>query len=421
MEVKLDGTTSFPLPQKGDKFITKKATATSIIEIAPLSDVSQSFFTYANYFFQTAHLITENVLTAAVPSISNLDTIFFSIAFLYRHSIELALKAIGFKYITSDIDQQNFIDQTYHNLSEILIWIELFIRPWKIDDEFDWLINYLNSLSEIDKESDSFRYPFHIIRTRDSIDNSIEFTIKRVFEKQTHIDLVKFANKFEAAFEIITNWYNEKSSPSIEWLGLEPVFIEEGGNYYAQSVVGYPYSRDDFYPYIRAYTAAARVLFTNAKDTFGQSDNGSLVARFLPMCYLYRNCIELCLKSIWFECKEVDFQIRCQKMQKKKHSIIGLWHLVEPYIIQYSETPDEMEFVSILADYLQQIHDIDGEACKFRYPISNNLTPQFAQKECFDLIQTQKFLDSTIFAFDCISATLAQMNEWKAEMEGYNS
>lgn len=52
MEVKLDGTTSFPLPQKGNKFITKKAAATSIIEIAPLSDVSQSFFTYANYFFK---------------------------------------------------------------------------------------------------------------------------------------------------------------------------------------------------------------------------------------------------------------------------------------------------------------------------------------------------------------------------------
>jgi len=419
MEIKLDGTTSFPLPQKGITFISTSTTVTSNIEIVQLTDVAQSFFDYAKYFFQAAHLVTEQVLKADRPSISSLDTIFFSIAFLYRHSIELALKAIGFKNIISDRDRQDFIDQTYHNLSEILTWIEPFIHPWKIDDEYIWLKDYLSSLSELDKESDSFRYPFHIIRTRDVIDNSIAFTIKRVFEKQTHIDLIKFANKFEAAFEIISNWYNENSSPAKEWLKLDPIFIEEGGHYYAQSVVGYPYSRDDFYPYIRAYTAAARVLFTNAKDTLAQLNNGSLVARFLPMCYLYRNCIELCLKSIWFECKEVDFQTRCRKVQKKKHSIIGLWHLIEPYISQYSETPDEKDFISTLEDYLRQIHDIDGEACKFRYPIGNNLTPQFAQKECFDLIKAQEFLDSIIYAFDCVGATLAQMNEWKAEMEGY--
>lgn len=38
---------------------------------------------------------------------------------------------------------------------------------------------------------------------------------------------------------------------------------------------------------------------------------------FLPMCYLYRNCVELSLKTIWFEEIGEDFQVKCKLMLDK--------------------------------------------------------------------------------------------------------
>lgn len=49
---------------------------------------------------------------------------------------------------------------------------------------------------EIDKESDSFRYPFHIHRIPADLFSEAKYSLKRVFEGQMHIDLCKFANKF---------------------------------------------------------------------------------------------------------------------------------------------------------------------------------------------------------------------------------
>ena len=62
-----------------------------------------------------------------------------------------------------------------------------------------WMQRYFADLSQKDRESDSFRYPFHIVWEPDDWGLDGKLVIKKVFDEQTHIDLVKFANKFEAA------------------------------------------------------------------------------------------------------------------------------------------------------------------------------------------------------------------------------
>lgn len=39
----------------------------------------------------------------------------------------------------------------------------------------------------------------------------------------------------------------------------------------------------------------------------------------------YRNCVELSLKTIWFEEISEDFQIKCKLMLDNKHSIAGIF------------------------------------------------------------------------------------------------
>lgn len=71
-------------------------------------------------FFEAAHKITEFILCENHPDIGKLDTYFFSIAFLYRHGIELGLKAIGFQYIQKKDEREKFVKTTRHDLSSIL-------------------------------------------------------------------------------------------------------------------------------------------------------------------------------------------------------------------------------------------------------------------------------------------------------------
>ena len=202
-----DCSISMIIPIKGKTIDVVNKKSKYIVKILATTDLSEALFNYSKCFFEAAHKITEFILCENHPDIGKLDTYFFSIAFLYRHGIELGLKAIGFQYIQKKDEREKFVKTTRHDLSSILSVITencLWVRP---EDELKWLQKYFADLSQMDRESDSFRYPFHITRNP----NTHEFDIKKVFEYQTHIDLVKFANKFEAAYDIIEKWYNKNN------------------------------------------------------------------------------------------------------------------------------------------------------------------------------------------------------------------
>ena len=58
-----------------------------------------------------------------------------------------------------------------------------------------------DDMNSIDKESDSFRYPFGLVKkNKGGFSNKKEFTIKLFFDEQSHIDLIKFAKKWKLFF-----------------------------------------------------------------------------------------------------------------------------------------------------------------------------------------------------------------------------
>lgn len=404
-------------PEKGKKIDAFDKRSKYIVKILAPTDLSETLFDYAECFFEAAHKITEFILYADHPDIGKLDTYFFSIAFLYRHCMELGLKAIGFQYIHDKDERKNFVKDTRHNLSVILSAVmekAALLRP---EEEMKWIRKYFADLSQKDRESDSFRYPFHIVWEHDDWGLSGRFVIKKIFDEQTHIDLVRFANKFEAAYEIIKKWYNKDTEGAVEWKEVAPVFIETGGYYYAQSVVGYKYSRAEFYPYTKAYLETANYLkwYMQQKADFGEFDDCKRL--FLPMCYLYRNCVELSLKTIWFEETGEDFQTKCKCMLDNKHSIAGMWKKIKPYVVECVSGTSDVGYIGIIENYCMQVHSFDGDANKFRYPMSNSMQAYFSQNKRFDFIETGNFFEALNNILDGIDSQLNYINEVKAEME----
>ena len=203
-------------PEKGKKIDAFNKHTKYVSKVFAPIDFSQTFFEYAEYFFEAAHIITDFILSAEHPDIGKLDTYFFSIAFLYRHCMELGLKAIGFQSIQDKDQRKSFVKETRHNLSEILSVIEKKASSTRPEEEMEWLRKYFADLSQKDRESDSFRYPFHIVWEPGNWECEGKFTIKKIFDEQTNIDLIRFANKFEAAYEIIRKWFLRWMNASFE-------------------------------------------------------------------------------------------------------------------------------------------------------------------------------------------------------------
>lgn len=135
------------------------------------------------------------------------------------------------------------------------------------------------------------------------------------------------------------------------------------------------------------------------------------------MCYLYRNCVELSLKTIWFEETDEDFQIKCKLMLDKKHCIEGMWKKLKPYVFEYSKGTDELEYIEVIEDYCIQVHKLDSDANKFRYPMANTMQVYFPQNKRFDFVHVGDFFEALNNILDGIDSEFSYRNEIKAEME----
>ena len=388
-----------------------------IIKIKAAGPLDIEFGNYAENFHFAAHEMAVYLLDPNNKNIAELDTYIFPLIFLYRHCIELLLKGIAFQKIVDKTARKNFAKDTFHDLSKILDEILNITLSNRAEEEINWLSSYFDDISKMDKESDSFRYPFHIIKNRDIFSGS-QYKIERVFKNQTHIDIIKCVNKFEAAYEILELWYKNSMDKAEYWKSMHPVFIETGGTYYEQSVVGYGYNRQDFYPYASAYAETAALLFykmKSAKDAGNMSVQDKL---FFPMCYLYRNAVELVMKQVLFEEVREDYQKRCVVLNKKKHSIVGLWNALYKWLfVIYKEDDDVLLQLDEIKNCCEELQGVDNDASKFRYPCSKRMDPYFNQSVSFDYMNIAEFMESIIDIIDCIGAELSVRNEYIDEME----
>ncbi len=224
-----------------------------------------------------------------------------------------------------------------------------------------------------------------------------------------------FVNKFEAAYEILSLWYNNESRQAEEWKCLTPVLLEEGGSYYNQSVIGFGYSRQDFYPYVSGYIESAGLLRIKLLES---ADSMIADVYFLPMCYLYRNAIELVIKSAWFEGVRDSFHKRCKILYNCKHSIIGLWKRLQEWIIGYYNEDDEtVKYFDKISKCCEELQSFDSDASRFRYPCTKYMELYNKREYSLDYLNVAEFMESLFTSIDGVSCELSTRNDYLNEME----
>ena len=388
------------------------------------SDFPTSFYRFSNAYYEAAEIIINRMLDKMY--IDELDNYFFPVFFLYRHSIELLLKSIGCIFITEKADRISFMNDTFHNLGVMYRYLLDRTPITRPAEESLWLQDYFINISSFDRESDSFRYPFHIKKQLD-IFGEWEYSFHRVFQKQTHIDLIGEVNKMEAAHEVLTNWYldftdKNTSHISTEYKACSTSFLDEGGYYYEQSVVGYEYRHNDFHAYVSGYKECANYLQEHMLREY-DAGNDTIDYMLYPMCYLYRNDVELLLKAIVFDFSGQPLQEICKFIQTAKHSVPKLFSAVEEDVLRMYDIPKEDTYIQNAKRYCELLHKFDHDSSKFRYPVDKRCSPHQASVRYYSFLELGIFLESLCNAIDGVHSEIESrkdvLDTLAAEYSGY--
>lgn len=373
--------------------------SSSVISVKNSGDLSFDFYTYACNFYEAAEKTVMYIIFApdSEKPKPRLDYWYFPVIYLYRQSFELLLKACVFQTVTNIGDRKNFIGTVRHDLKQSLdrLIVERNLTTAR-NRNAEWLIQFLNDITNIDKTSEMFRYPFG---------NGCE----ELFTKQTHVSMEATYINMNRAYETIKGIYENGTIIEKEFEEYPPKLIIEGGKYYQQCVVGYKKPKHTFYPYCTSYKGVGDYL----KDKILKHRKSKL---FMPMCYLYRNALELGLKQIIVEDSHYSDTEALEILQKKKHSILGLWNSIKKEVQESANAPDNDTTLADVELYIQSFQNMDSGSHLFRYPCDKNLKPFFLTAQKYDVENITLCFKELLAFFDCVDFGLYIIKEKELEM-----
>ena len=120
----------------------------------------EDYKTLSYQFYECGYKTFEEVIGSGHDNVKS-DMWFLTGIFLVRHSIELGLKALLCRVLPRKRDIEDAFEVCCHDVSMLFHkYTDVGLENYLTEEEEDWLIRYLDSLEEVDKKSDMFRFPF---------------------------------------------------------------------------------------------------------------------------------------------------------------------------------------------------------------------------------------------------------------------
>ncbi len=357
----------------------------------------EDYWSLACQFYECGYHTFVDVISNSRDKVKS-DMWFLTGIFLLRHSIELGLKALLCRCYHKNKDIQNAFIKCCHDVSM------LFERYWDIGDERyleknekEWLVNYLNSLEEVDKKSDAFRFPFEdefLSKYRDKFLNNRYVAVNLM---QAFFLVKKCINK---GFFVDGDMFDDT---------LKPAFFIYASHGFGNCYLWQRLSDEGFHIKVTGYDNVIDFIYENSQI--------SKSTKFYPLMFMFRNTIELCLKKMFYHKVKDGMPIKVFYSNRKSHLIKkDLWKNVKPVILKYASASDESKIIADVAErMINDISSLDKNGDIFRYPTSYSLEYRFDNK-CVDLKNIYLFLKAILNFLEACDSMLDAVEENQNEI-----
>lgn len=351
----------------------------------------------AYQFYECGYKTFEEVIGSGHNNVKS-DMWFLTGIFLVRHSLELGLKALLCRVLPRKRDIENAFEECCHDVSMLFHrYTDSKFEKYLSDEEEDWLMQYLDSLEEVDKKSDIFRFPFED-----------EFLSKY---RDKFLDNLVVANNLLQAYALIEKCI-EKGSISKEDkfdTNSKPeffIFASHGvGNCYLWQRI----SDEGFHVKVTGYSEVIDYIFQNR--------NISNEDKIYPLIFMCRNTIELCLKRLFYSQVDNGIPLKVFNSKRKSHLIKkDLWKNVKPVIKKYAtDSGEDIKMIDIVECLLEEIDKLDKKGDNFRYPTSYSLEYRFDDKT-LDISNIYSYFKAIINFLDGCDIMLDVIADYESEM-----
>jgi len=120
------------------------------------------------------------------------------------------------------------------------------------------------------------------------------------------------------------------------------------------------FSVDDTYGYIQGYKQSAEIL---VEHVFNKK--AGLDTLIYPILFLYRQCLELQLKSL---IKHGSRLLDSQRQALTTHNLVKLWEDCKVILVEIFDNDDDRISINKIGEIVIQLSEVDPHAQAFRYP-----------------------------------------------------
>lgn len=196
----------------------------------------------------------------------------------------------------------------------------------------------------------------------------------------------------------------------IKWVKKEKKLFVDTGNYNEWAHFGWGDIKEQFYGYMEGYKRSADILIYDAI----QSKNIAVIDTVIyPVCFLYRQYLELVMKNILIYYTEED---AVTGIKSGQHNLMKLWGLIEPYM-KIEASNGELMDISNAKSYIEQFDKMDRSSFTFRYPINKDLRGILPGEKRINLVNLKEGMEELYNFFSGVEGKLDSVKQWKADVD----
>lgn len=194
-------------------------------------------------------------------------------------------------------------------------------------------------------------------------------------------------------------------------MSIKKIFVK-GNNPFEYGYFGWGEYEAQFYMYSEGYKESADILIETAINQSNHTLNDKIV---FPAIFSYRQYLELVMKDLYIQYSIETEEKKKKVIDRKSHSLIGIWNSLRPIIDKYASNDDKDEFDEIEQLILEfHNYDIGGDA--FRYPVDRKLELHHDEWIYLDLVNLKSVMNDLYNRFDIMKSYLQDKREKEIEL-----